>query len=423
LILRKKNKQPKEPMDKIREVNRETLEGFMKSGIDTKVSMFNQHLDLVKMMVNTMLDEEVNDLAGEKYCRNKPHEGQYSRWGYNPGSVKVGVQKVPIQVPRIFDNKDSKNRSLETYEQLHELSRPSEELIASILHGLSLRDYPQVIQKLNDSFGLSAATLSQQFVKASTAALKVFNERDLSEINFVALFIDGKYLAKQQMVIVLGVTEKGDKIPIGLTQTTTENSLAIKQLLSELIGRGLDFQEGLLAVIDGSKGLNKAVKETFGNKAIIQRCTWHKRENVVSYLKVDTQKYYRQKMQYAYSQPEYRLAKAELLNIADDLKKESVSAYNSLMEGFEETLTLQKLELHDFSRSFSTANCIENLNSQIQKYTRKVKHWQTPDQRLRWVAMAILTAELKMKKVGNFKNLNKMKHQIKRHIEKLKEAS
>ncbi|MGK0137982.1 MAG: hypothetical protein ACI9DJ_001437 [Algoriphagus sp.] len=63
------------------------------------------------------------------------------------------------------------------------------------------------------------------------------------------------------------------------------------------------------------------------------------------------------------------------------------------------------------------------MNSQIQKYTRKVKHWQTPDQRLRWVAMAILTAELKMKKVGNFKNLNKMKHQIKRHIEKLKEAS
>ena len=116
-------------MDKIREVNRETLEGFMKSGIDTKVSMFNQHLDLVKMMVNKMLDEEVNDLAGEKYCRNKPHEGQYSRWGYNHGSVKVGVQKVPIQVPRIFDNKDSKNRSLETYEQLHELSRPSEELI------------------------------------------------------------------------------------------------------------------------------------------------------------------------------------------------------------------------------------------------------------------------------------------------------
>ncbi|MFT7248220.1 MAG: transposase-like protein [Algoriphagus sp.] len=96
-----------------------------------------------------------------------------------------------------------------------------------ILHGWSLRDYPQVIQKLNVSFGLSATKLSQQFVKAITAALTIFNERDLSEMNFVALCIDGKYLAKQQMVIVLGATEKGDKVPIGLTQTTIENTLAV----------------------------------------------------------------------------------------------------------------------------------------------------------------------------------------------------
>lgn len=204
-------------MNKITEERRETLDGFMKSSMNTKVSIFNQHLELVKMMVNTMLDEEVNDLAGKRYCREKPHDGQYSRWGYNPGSVKVGVQKLPIQVPRVFDNKEGKNRPLETYEEIHELSEPSEELIASILHGLSLRDYPSVIQKLNSSFGLSAASLSKQFVEASTAALKTFNERDLSEMSFVALFIDGKYLAKQQMVIVMGVTDKGVKVPIGIT--------------------------------------------------------------------------------------------------------------------------------------------------------------------------------------------------------------
>lgn len=418
-----KIKLPKEPMNKITEERRETLDGFMKSSMDTKVSIFNQHLELVKMMVNTMLDEEVNDLAGKRYCREKPHDGQYSRWGYNPGSVKVGVQKLPIQVPRVFDNKEGKNRPLETYEEIHELSEPSEELIASILHGLSLRDYPSVIQKLNSSFGLSAASLSKQFVEASTAALITFNERDLSQMSFVALFIDGKYLAKQQMVIVMGVTDKGVKVPIGLTQTTTENSMAIKQLLSELIGRGLKFKDGLLAVIDGAKGLYKALKETFGSKVVVQRCTWHKRENVISYLKEDRKKYYRAKLQHAYGEPEYRLAKSELLTIADSLKKESISAFNSLMEGLEETITLQKLKLHDFSRSFSTANCIENLNSQIQKYTRKVKHWQTPDQRLRWVAMAILTAEIKMNKVGNAANLNQMRNQVKAHIEKIEEPS
>ena len=93
----------------------------------------------------------------------------------------------------------------------------------------------------------------------------------------------------------------------------------------------------------------------------------------------------------------------------------SVSAYNSLMEGLEETLALQKLGLHDFSRSFGTTNCIESLNSQIQKYTRKVKHWQTPDQRLRWVA--IINAELRMNKVGNSDILIKIITKTKRHVE------
>jgi putative transposase len=167
-------------------------------------------------------------------------------------------------------------------------------------------------------------------------------------------------------------------------------ALKLAFLLSNLIGRGLNLEDGLLVVIDGAKGLRKAVDETFVEKAVIQRFTWHKRENVVSYLKEDTQKYYRAKLQYDYNQIVYLLAKEELIKIGQELKKVSVSAYNSLMEGLEETLALQKLGLHDISRSFGTTNCIESLNSQIQKYTRKVKHWQTPNQRLRWDAMAIM---------------------------------
>lgn len=404
-------------MSKISKVNRETINEFMQSEIGYKVSLLNQHMDVVKLMANTLFAEEVNKLAGEKYCRNKPFEGQYSRWGYNPGSIKMGVQKVPVSVPRIYDNLNESNKSLAVYEQMQELDQPDDALINSILYGLSMRDYPQVVEKLSDSFGLSASNLSKKFVEASTQALEDFQNRALDEYKFVSLFIDGKYLAKQQVIIVMGVTNKGLKIPIGLCQTTTENHLVIKQLLSDLIGRGLGFEDGILVVIDGAKGLRKAVDETFGDKAVIQRCTWHKRENVVSYLKEDDQKYFRAKLQHAYSQPDYELAKEELLKIGEELKKISVSAYGSLMEGFEETLALQKLGLHDFSRSFGTANCIENLNSQIQKYTRKVKRWQTADQRLRWVALAIMNAELKMKKVSNWKNLDKMITKLKTHVE------
>ena len=404
-------------MGKISKVNLETINEFMQSEMEYKMSLLSQHLDVVKIMANTLFAEEVNSLAGEKYCRNKPFDGQYSRCGYNPGSIKVGAQKVPISIPRLYDNISQSNKSLAVYQQMQEVNTPDETLINSILHGLSMRDYPKVVEKLSDSFGLSPSNLSKKFVEASTQALKEFQERTLDDLKFVALFIDGKYLAKQQVIIVLGVTDKGIKIPIGLCQTTTENHLVIKALLSELIGRGLNFEDGLLVVIDGAKGLRKAVDQTFGEKAVIQRCTWHKRENVVSYLKEKDQKYFRGKLQHAYSQPDYHLAKEELLKTGQELKKISISAYNSLMEGFEETLALQKLGLHYFSRSFGTTNCIESLNSQIQKYTRKVKHWQTADQRLRWVAMAIMNAELRMNKVSNSKDLKKMTTKIKSHVE------
>ncbi|MFT7248835.1 MAG: hypothetical protein ACI97P_001614 [Arcticibacterium sp.] len=99
MILRKKIKQLKVQRDKIREVNRETLEGLMKSGIVTKVSMFNQDLDLVKMMFDTVLDEEVDHLASERYYSNKPHDGQHRRWAYNLGSLKVGIPRFRYRCP------------------------------------------------------------------------------------------------------------------------------------------------------------------------------------------------------------------------------------------------------------------------------------------------------------------------------------
>ena len=45
----------------------------------------------------------------------------------------------------------------------------------------------------------------------------------------------------------------------------------------DLVDRGLAFDDGLLVVLDGAKALSAAVREVFGAKALIQRCTLHKR--------------------------------------------------------------------------------------------------------------------------------------------------
>lgn len=406
-------------MEKIpqQELKRKKLSWLLSESIDTQFEILQHHFEIIRLLINEILDNEVESLCGQRYSHKKPHEGRYQRWGYNPGSVKIGSQRIRLDVPRVYDRSGQEHISLQNYVQLRELEQIDDRLSRSILLGISMGDYQQVVDRLLDSFGLSRSTVSKQFIEQSGEKLKQFEKRSLHPYEFVALFIDGKALAREQMIIVLGVTEQGEKVPLGFIQSHTENASSIKALLSELIDRGLNYKTGLLCVIDGSKGIHKAVKESFGNYVLIQRCQWHKRENVVGYLSDQDQVYYRKQLNKAYRSESYHEAKKQLMAIKSELEKKNLSAARSLQEGLEETLTLHRLNLVDlFSRSFSTTNCLENLNSQLNKYIGKVKHWKTSDQRYRWVAAGLLEIEKRMRRVNNHKKLHLLKKKIQKEI-------
>jgi len=398
-------------------VSREKIDWLLNQPLDVQMSIVQQHLEICKLVINSVFDVNVEQLCGKRYSRDRPEDGRYNRWGFNPGSVKMGNQKLAIDVPRMYDNSNQENAPLEIYQQIKDAPEQNDEAVQSVLHGISMRDYKKVATQLVDSFGLSSSTISRQFVERSTQAVEEFCTRRFDDQEIVALFIDGKHLSGEQMIIVLGVTIQGNKIPLGVIQSSTENSKAIEQLLSDLIQRGLNYEHGLLCIIDGSKGIRKAVEKIFGYKAVIQRCQWHKRENVVSYLKENLQPVYRQKMQHAYRNQIYDEAKTELLDIADELRAINMQATKSLMEGLEETLTLQRLELiGTFGPSFSTTNCIENLNSQLTKYTGKVKRWMDSEQRYRWVISGLLQIEKQMNKVKSSRQLHLLADVIAKEI-------
>ena len=383
-----------------------TLEELLSASISTKFHLLAHYTELARMLAYQLIDEEVASLAGARYERDRPYEGRYVRWGTNPGSIKLGDERLPIEVPRVRDRSDQVERPLESYQAMHaglnvEALLEEDLLRKRLLKGLSTRDYGEVASAFVDSFGLSQSSVSRRFVERSRRALETFEARRFDEERFLALWLDGKYLAKEQIVIALGLTEDGRKLPLAFIQTTTENAGSIKGLLRSLIDRGFSFGEGLLVIIDGSKGLKKAVDEVFGDYGVVQRCQWHKRENVVSYLKPKDQNLYRGKLKRAYLEPGYEKAKAALLDIHKELKTLNRSAANSLMEGLEETLTIQRLGLHeDLSSILRTTNSIENLNSQLVKYLGRVKHWMDSDQRMRWVASALLEIEQRMRRIG-----------------------
>ena len=399
------------------EINKENLRWLINQPIDIQYEIFKNYVDIAKLHYNQLMEDELKEKAGEKYQRGK----RYSRWGSNPGSIRIGGEKVPVEVPRIYDKEEEKTEEVDGYQKLHSIPVPQEELMRKIVLGLSQKDYERVTRSILESFGMSQSTVSRSFIEESKKILEEFERRELGLYDFISLVVDGKYLSRDNMLIALGVTITGVKIPLGFVQTTTENSEAVKGLLKDLIKRNFHFKEGILVIIDGSKGLRKAIEETFGKLAKVQRCQWHKRENVISYLPEKEQDIYRGKLQRAYSEPEYETAKRRLYEIRNELVKINRSAAKSLEEGLEETLTMHKLGLvEELGRSFTTTNLIENLNSQLMKYLRRIKRWTNAEMKSRWVAVALVEIEGKMRKVNNYEKLHLLRTALKSEL-KLKQ--
>ena len=144
----------------------------------------------------------------------------------------------------------------ESYDRLHGAAGEVDEgLYRKVLLGISCRDYEAAVEAVPGAIGLSKSTVSREFKKATARQLKAFQERDLSRYDVVAVVLDGKSFAEDQMVLALGTMLNGDKVFLGFVQTDTENARAIKIFLRGLVDRGLDLSAGALVVIDGSKGL------------------------------------------------------------------------------------------------------------------------------------------------------------------------
>ncbi len=388
--------------------NDETVAGDWPQ-IDARAELIQALIPIGLEAVNDLLQQEVVSLVGVRYSRSGGESG-YARWGRQQGSVYLGEQKVAVTIPRVRDLRRKREVPLASYQALGHPRRAEEAALLKVLKGLSCRDYESCVEPVAETFGLAASSLSRRFIRASAKKLAELTQRDLSDYDLVALFLDGKTFGEDQMVIGLGVTLEGEKVVLGFVQTATENERTCSAFLRGLVERGLKFKAGLLCVIDGAKGLRKAVDKVFGDQAAVQRCQWHKRENVVSYLPPSKQATFRQKLQRAYDQPTYAQAKSAFSRIRTELSLLNASAVGSLDEGFDETLTLHRLGLFkELGRSFKTTNCIENLNSLVAQRTDKVDYWKNADQKHRWLATALLDIEPRLNKVCGSKHLSRLR--------------
>jgi transposase-like protein len=377
---------------------------------ESKILMIQALIPLGLSAVKETLLQECKEMAGERYGRG----GVVKRWGYNRGSVCLLDQKVKIDVPRLRNVEERREVPLPSYARFQEVGTLEEAAFARTLHGMAQRDYAKAARCVPESFGISKSSVSRRFIRASEKKLAEFMERPLNGHDFVVVFLDGKRFGEHGIIQALGVTMTGEKVLLGFVESASENFEAVRDFLQGLRLRGLQAEREILFVLDGAKGLRKAVLSVFGDKAWIQRCQWHKRENVVSYLGKQDQIPWRRKLQAAYELPSYTEAKTRLMALGKELSRLNLSAAKSLEEGLEETLTLHRLGLfRELGTSLKTTNAIENVQRQIGKHTDRVSRWKNSNQRWRWIASALLAIEPNLRKIKGHRHLLALRNAMK----------
>jgi transposase-like protein len=393
-----------------------TLQEYGALNIDAKVEAIQQMIPLALMHALETIENDVHRLAGERYGRTGLPG--HDRWGSQMGSICIHDQRIPISYTRVRDTIKKKEVPNPSYTQLHQpAAAVDERILKRILYGISCKNYRECAELIPQAFSLSASTVSRKYIRATLEKLRELQERSLEGYDFVALVMDGKAFGDDELIIALGVTIGGEKIPLGFVQSGAENARVTKDFLNDLIGRGLKYDKGLLCIIDGSKGFRKGIQDAFGAHGVIQRCQWHKRENVVDYLRNDLQPTFRDKLRRAYAKEGYGEAKASFQTIKKELKLINESAVTSLEEGFEETLTLHRLSVHkELRKSLSTTNMIESVNSLIGQRTDKVDRWRNSSQKQRWVATALLDIEQRLNRISGYRYLTALRDALLREV-------
>jgi transposase-like protein len=385
--------------------------------LDARIALIQALIPVALEKVQAELQADVKRLAGERYVRAGRLPG-HVRWTPQRGSIYLADQKIPIEVPRVRDRLRNQEVPLPTYEGLQAPRVLDTGLLHKVLGGLSTREYERCAEAVPEAFGLSASTVSRRFKRASARKLQELSERRLEGYDLVTLLLDGKTFAEDEMVTAVGVTLTGEKVLLGFVQTATENRTVCAAFLRELVERGLRVDLGLLVITDGAKGLHAAVREVFGTAALVQRCQWHKRENVIAYLPDRHRATFRRKLQAAYDQPTYDKAKRALGKVRAELALLNVSAASSLDEGLEETLTLHRLGVfQQLGTSLKTTNTLESIHARVESRTAKVDHWRNSEQKQRWLATALLDLEPRLRRIRNYRALPLLREALRRQVQ------
>ena len=360
--------------------------------VDTKTELLELALRSGLRVFTTMLEEDRTAICGPRYAHEPDRPA--SRAGTTRSEVVLGGRKVMIQRPRV--RTAAREVALPTFQTMAATDPLDRRVVEQMLVGVATRQYARSLEPLGpevESRGTSKSAVSRRFVAKTTAQLAAWQSAPLDALDVVALLIDGVHVGDHCLIVALGIAADGQKHALGLWDGSTENATVCQGLLANLQSRGLRTDRSLLVILDGSTALRKAVRATFGDAALVQRCQVHKTRNILEYLSDRQRPWAQAILRRAYQSADVKTATRLLTDLARRLDHEYPSAAESVREGLDETLTVLTLNLSArLRRSLATTNAAESLLSRTRHVKRNVKRWRGGQMMLRWVAAGVLEA-------------------------------
>ncbi len=365
-----------------------------------------------------MFEAEITGACGPK----GKHDANRAavRHGQGRGSVTLGGRRVAVDRPRARTT-DGHEVPLGSYEHFAAQDLLTAVVMERMLAGVATRRHARTAEPVGEKVSgteksTSKSAISRRFVRQTETALGQLMARDLTDLDIKVLMLDGEHMAERCVVVALAITADGTKVPVGLWDGSTENKTVVRALLADLVDRGLAFDDGLLVVLDGAKALSAAVREVFGAKALIQRCTLHKRRNIAEHLPDKEQAWVDAKLVKAFGHPDPEQGLRNAKSLATQLDKNYPGAAASLREGLQEMFTVARLGVDGrLAKTLTTSNPVESMISIARATNRNVTRWRDGQMVLRWTAAGMLNAERSFRRIKGYKQMPQLVAALKRH--------
>jgi putative transposase len=374
---------------------------LIESGRQTIASVMNE---AGRAVVELLLQLSASSIAGDKSPGR--HSGEVLWHGSQGGQICLLERRLKVSKPRLRTRgRRGREIAIPLYEQLQGDSGLAARMSEILVSGVSTRKYARVLPAMAASAGIARSSVSRAVKGASEAILRQLMERPFQEHDVLAVYIDGIEVAGHHVVAAVGLDDTGEKHVLGLVRGSSENAGVVKDLLQSLVKRGIDASVQRLFVIDGSKAIRSAIEQVYGEQGLVQRCRAHKVRNVTERLPEPTRAQIKSVMHAAYKLPE-KEGIAKLKQQAKWLQQQYPDAAASLMEGLEETFTVNRLRLTPaLMRCLCTTNIIENPNGAVRRVTGGICRWRDAEMVLRWMASAYLEAEKYFRRIQGYRDL------------------